>query len=444
VPADRLEQYVARGYRGDERVGVSGLEAWGEEVVAGQQGGRLVIVSPEGTEVTTIAERPAIPSRAVYTTFDRGFQEQATRILGDRKGAIVVLDVHSGAVRAMASGPGFDANVFVGPSGGTSRAQILADPRHPLINRATQATYPAASVFKIVTTAAALEEGGMHPTHTGFFCPGYWEGLGSAFRKECWKKDGHGSITLQDGLTASCDVTFYEVGVMLDGVGQDVLPRFARGFGFGEPVGIEGVIEAWETQFLVPNPDWKVNTRGESWWVGDTVNLAIGQGDLLVSPLQVARMLAAVANGGTLYRPYVVERIGPAGESLPEQVTQPEIVGTLPVSPDSLAAIRQALLGVTARTIGTAEHRFAGMRIPVAGKTGTAEVGGADTMPHSWFAAYAPADDPQIAVAVIVENAGEGSSVAAPLTRQVIEAYYGLPLSPLPPEAETGYATPTP
>ena len=441
VPAEQLYAYRARGYRGDEWVGVAGLEAWGEEILAGQHGGVLTAVTSTGEEVTTVAERPALPSRTVHTTFDRDFQEQVQQILGGRRGAIVVLDVHSGAVRALASGPGFDPNVFVGPAGAVGRAQILADTRHPLFNRATQGTYPSASVFKIITMAAAMEEAGMDPARTFFYCPGYWEGLGPASRKTCWKTEGHGDISLEDGLTASCDVVFYTVGQTLDGVGPDVLPRFGRGFGFGEPTGLEGVLEEGG---LVPDPTWKADNVGEIWWVGDTINLSIGQGYLLVTPLQVARMIAAVANGGTLYRPYIIERIGPAGDAGPEQATQPQAVGTLPISPEHLAVIQKALLGVTTRSIGTVPHRFAGLSIPVAGKTGTAEVGGPDTIPHSWFAAYAPADKPQIAIVALVENAGEGATVAAPLVRQVVEAYYGLPLSPLPPQAEEGYVPPTP
>ena len=441
VPAEQLEAYRAQGYRGDEWVGVSGLEAWGEEVLTGQHGGVLTVVTSAGERIATVAERSIVPGRAIYTTFDRDFQKQVQQILGGRKGAIVVLDVHTGAVLALASGPGFDPNVFVGPAGAVGRSQILADPRHPLFNRATQGTYPLASVFKIVTIAAAMEEAGMDPDNTFFYCPGYWEGLGPAARKGCWKEDGHGDISLKDGLTASCDVTFYSVGQTLDEVGPDVLPRFGRGFGFGEPTGLEGVFEEGG---LMPDPEWKANVRGEPWWVGDTINISIGQGYLLVTPLQVARMIAAVANDGTLYRPYIIERFGPAGDVEPEQVAQIQAVGTLPISPEHLADIQEALLGVTTKSIGTAPHRFAGLSIPVAGKTGTAEVGEPDTEPHSWFAAYAPADSPEIAIVVLVENAGEGSTVAAPLVRQVVEAYYGLPLSPLPPQAEEGYVPPTP
>lgn len=440
VPAEKLEQYRARGYRGDEAVGIAGLEAWGEEILAGRHGGILTIVTATGEKVTDVAESAATPSRAIYATVDREFQEQVQKILGDRKGAIVVLDVHSGAVRALTSGPGFDPNIFVGPGDAVRRSQVLADPRHLLINRATQGTYPTGSVFKIVTMAAGMEEAGMDPEHTVFHCPGYWDGLGVAARKYCWKEDGHGDITLKDGLSASCNVTFYNVGHTVGGLGHDILPRYGEAFGIGQSTGLEALVEE---SGLMPNPTWKKDAFGERWYPGDTVNLAIGQGYLRATPLQVARMMAAVANGGTLYEPYVVQRIE-ASEETPAKVTQPEVVGTLPISPDHLAVMQEALLGVTTKSIGTASHRFRGLTIPVAGKTGTAEVGGPDVEPHSWFVAYAPADGAEIALAVIVENAGEGSTVAAPMARQVIEAYYGLPLTPLPPEAEEGYVPPTP
>lgn len=440
VPAEQLGVYRARGYRGDEWVGVSGLEAWGEDVLSGQHGGALVVVTGAGEEIALVAERSVAPGRAIYTTFDRGFQGQVQQIIADRKGAIVVLDARTGALRALASGPSFDTNIFIGAAGEVGRSQVLADPRRPLINRATLGTYPCGSVFKIITMGAGLEELGMQPQQTSFYCPGYWDGLGEASRKRCWKEDGHGDIVLQDGLSASCNVVFYNVGKQLhDDVGPDVLPQYARSFGLGEKTGLEALPEE---AGLVPDPAWRAE-RGGGWWPGDTVNLSIGQGDLKVTPLQIARMVAAVANGGTLLQPYVVDRIE-AGVETPEQVTQPQAVGQLPISGVHLAAIQEGLLGVTTSAIGTASHRFAGLGIAVAGKTGTAEAGGVDADPHSWFAAYAPAGNPEIALAVMVENAGEGSTVAAPMARQVIEAYYGLPLSPLPPQADPDYEPPTP
>jgi penicillin-binding protein 2 len=440
VPAEQLLAYRSRGYRGDEMVGVAGLEAWGEEILAGQHGGKLSVITATGEEVAELGQREAAPGRPIYTTFSRDVQEKAQQILGGRKGAIVVLDVETGAVRALVSGPGFDSNVFVGPTSDVERSQVLADPRHPLINRATQGTYPTGSVFKVVTMSAGMEEAGLDPLGSSFNCPGYWDGLGVGARKLCWKTDGHGQINLQDGLSASCNVVFYNVGKTLHELDPNILPQFGSSFGLGEATGLVGL---YEESGVMPGPEWKESALGEQWYPGDTVNLAIGQGYLRVTPVQAARMIAAVASGGTLYRPYIVERIG-LGPQGPEQVTEPEVVGSLPLGADHLAALQAGLLGVTTKSIGTATYRFAGLSISVAGKTGTAEAGGVDSEPHSWFVAYAPAEDPEIALAVVVENAGEGSTVAAPLGRQVIEAYYGLPLSQLPPEAEEGYVPPTP
>jgi len=430
LPASQLDEYRALGYRGDEWVGIAGLELWGEQYLAGRHGGVLSVVTAEGEWVTTVAERAALPSQPIVTTFERDFQEQVEEILGGRQGAIVVLDVNGGAVRALASGPGYDQNLFIGPTAGADSAQVLSDPRTPLFNRATQGTYPLGSVFKIVTMAAGMEAAGMDPLETTFFCTGYWEGLGSAFGKSCWKTAGHGTIKLLDGLTQSCDVVFYTVGQALHGLDPEALPAYGLGFGFGQVTGLEGVVES---AGLMPGPAWKLQELNEPWWAGDTVNIAIGQGYMLVTPLQVARMMAAVANGGTLYRPYVVQRIGTATQGLG---TQPQVVGQLPVTPEHLEAIQEALLAVTASPMGTAYYRYIGLDIPVAGKTGTAEAPGPDPLPHSWFAAYAPAGDPEIAVVVMVEHVGEGSTFAAPLTRQVIEAYYGLDLTPLPPGVE--------
>ena len=434
ISAEEAETYRRMGYRGDEWVGVAGLEKWGEPYLAGRHGGTLYLMAPNGQTIAVLARQDAAPSRAIYTTLNREFQQRVESLLGDRRGAIVVLDVHTGAVLAMASGPTFNQNIFIGPGSAPERAAVLSHPDRPLFNRATQGTYPTGSVFKIVTMAAGLERAGLSAT-SPFFCPGFWEGLGAAYRKACWK--AHGNITLKDALTASCNTTFYTVGQMLDRIDSDLLPAFGRAFGLGLPTGLIGVPEV---SGLIPDPTWKQATYGIPWTPGDAVNLAIGQGDLLVTPLQIARMMAAVANGGTLYRPYVVARIA-AGVNEPEVVFGPQVVGTLPVSPENLAVIREALFGVTTAPIGTATHRFLGMSIPVAGKTGTAETPGINAQPHSWFVGYAPADNPQIAFAVVVENAGEGSTVAAPMARQVVEAYFGLPITPLPAEA---LPTPTP
>jgi len=267
--------------------------------------------------------------------------------------------------------------------------------------------------------AAALEEGGFTPGST-FNCPGTWYGLGKDWPKTCWLERGHGQVNLVQALTVSCDVTFYELGKRLYELDPTLLPRYARLFGLGAPVGL-GI--AGEVAGLVPDADWKMAELGEAWFSGDSVNLAIGQGYLLVTPLQVASMVAAVGNGGTLYRPQLVLKVAASSEE-PEQVFEPQELGRLPVRPETLSAIQEGLLGAVIGPRGTATHAFEGMEVAVAGKTGTAE--NPDDDPHAWFAGYAPADDPLIAVAVVIENGGEGSQVAAPLFRQMVEAFFAL------------------
>ena len=278
-----------------------------------------------------------------------------------------------------------------------------------------------------MSLAAALETG-LFNTGNAFNCLGYWDGLGVADRKSCWLKTGHGPISLYDGLVASCNVVFYDVGVALDRKDPTLLPSYGAAFGLGQRTGL---LEIPEIAGLMPTPQWKFDTYLETWTVGDTVNLAVGQSFLVVTPLQTAQMLAAIANGGALYRPYLVERIE-AGSGQPEQVTQPQVQGQLPISDQTLAVIQRGLLAVTTQPNGTATHRFAGLNVSVAGKTGTAEAPGPTGKPHSWFAGYFPAENPEIAIAIIVENIGEGSSYAAPMFRQLVEAYYGLPITPLP------------
>ncbi|MGC9397560.1 MAG: penicillin-binding protein 2 [Anaerolineae bacterium] len=429
IPAESADIYRQRGYRADARVGVAGLEAWGEALLAGKNGGRLYLVDPEGHYVHSVADVEPERGRSLTTTLDRTLQKHVEEILGTRRGAVVALDVNTGAVRAMASGPGFDNNIFVRPTDEVERRSVLTHPDRPLLNRAIQETYPCGSVFKIVTMATALES--EHATaQTRFFCPGYWDGLGSANRKTCWLESGHGDLNLKEGLIGSCNVVFYEVGKRLHEADPELLPTYGAAFGLGQRTGLP---ELYEAAGLMPDPQWKEETYFEGWATGDSVNLAIGQGFIQVTPLQVARMIAAIANGGTLYRPYLVSKIA-ANNFHPEETIAPVAVGQLPLSADHLATIQEAMLGVTTQPLGTASHRFQGLSIPVAGKTGTAQAPGEEALPHAWFAGYFPADAPEIALVVLVENAGEGSAIAAPLFRQIVEAYYGLPLTPLPEE----------
>jgi penicillin-binding protein 2 len=416
IPPDELDAWQSRGYRGDELVGRAGVEGWGEPYLAGRRGGRLVTLTEHNEEVALVAETTSRPGGSIHLTIDKGFQADVERILGQRPGAIVVLDPNTGFVLAIASYSSFDPNLFATGVDPKTWADLSTNPHRPLVGRGTQGAYPPGSVFKIVTMAAAMQELGF-AADTPFVCTGTWDRLGDEFVKTCWLETGHGRINLQDGLTRSCDVVFYDVGLALHNVDPQLLPDMARAFGLGTATGIAGVEE---TAGLVPDPAWKLAQKAESWFPGDSVNLSIGQSYLLSSPLQIANMLAAVGNGGTLYRPQLVRRIvEPIG---PEQVNQPEVLTRLSISPEHLAVIRRGLEGVVSGPHGTAREAFEGMAFTAAGKTGTAETG--QEKPHAWFSGYAPADAPQIAVAVLLEHAGEGSEQAAPLFRQVVEAYF--------------------
>jgi penicillin-binding protein 2 len=338
----------------------------------------------------------------------------------------------------MASYPTYDPTIFDANRSDQAAAlgTVLNDPRQPLVNRATQGAYPAGSVFKIVTFSAAVNSD-LYTPDTRYTSTGTWNRLGDEFIKTDWRSGGHGTVSLRQALVVSCNSCFYDVGYNLDGADNTLLPRIARAFGLGQPTGIQGVAE-WSG--LIPDPEWKLSTRGEGWVTGDAVNMAIGQGDVQVTPLQMANILAAIANGGTLNQPTLIDHIG-AGGGAPEEAWPLHVNGTLPLTAEQIEIIRASLWDVTHSPSGTATHRFGGLAVPVAGKTGTAEAPPGDS--HAWFAGYAPAAPfttadgrqvagPEIAIAAILENAGEGSDVAAPLFRRVVELYYGIEPTPFP------------
>ena len=415
IPDWEVEDWKAQGYRGDELVGRSGVEGWGETILAGRRGGRLVTLTPQNREASLVAEVPAKPGDSIYLTIDKGLQADAENILGERLGAIVVQEVNTGFVLAMASYPRFDPNLFATGINQIDWTALTSDANNPLLGRCTQGVYPPGSVFKVVTIMAAIEKLGMSPDAT-FTCLGTWNRLGDDFVKTCWLKQGHGTISLRDGLTQSCDVVFYDVGLALQTTDPEILPATALACGLGTLTGITGVQEA---AGLVPTREWKLTEKGESWFPGDSVNMAIGQSYLLTTPLQVTNLMSAIANGGSLYRPQLIQRI--AERSGSEQLSQPEVIGQLPASPETLQIIRTALEGVVSGPRGTARDTFAGAAFTAAGKTGTSETGQEE--PHAWFAGYSPAENPQISISVVLEYAGEGSKEAAPVFRRMVEAY---------------------
>ena len=437
IPPELAETYWERGYRADERVGITGAEAAAEQYLGGRRGGQLLLMSPSGEKLDIVQEALAQSGRDVHTTFESNFQLAVQQALADavlthpqgHSGAIVVLDVNTGAIRAMASYPTYDPSVFseIRPNARSEVSTLLEDPRNPLLNRATQSAYPPGSTFKIVTTAAALASG-QFASDSFYACNGVWQELGPDLIKYDWLASGHGNVTLKQGLTRSCNPWMYHIGFVLDGQDPFILPNIAHSFGFGESTGLEGVPE---TAGSIPDPEWKLEKYGSGWSPGDSVNMAIGQGFVSATPLQIARMTAAVANGGTVYKPQLIEKVE-ATSGAPELIVQPEVMETLPISAEQLLSIQQAMDNVTSGNGGTATEKMYGLTVTTAGKTGTAQTGGEETEPHSWFTGYAPAEEPEIAIAIIMENAGEGSAVAAPMFRRIVELYYGIDPVPYP------------
>jgi penicillin-binding protein 2 len=446
IPPDQLADYQAQGYFVDQRVGATGLEAWGEAALAGRNGGQLILLDANGQvlERLTEASQPE-PAQDVYTTVDFELQKAVQFALGDFTGAAVVLNRDTGEVLALASSPTFDPNLFE-PANVNAQFAGAAQLSTGLFNHAAQGAYPAGSVFKVVTMAAGLRFGLFTPDTT-YTCTGVWDELGPSFVLNDWKEGGHGALTLTQGLSASCNPWFWHVGLALFNDQPGLLAETALAFGLGQATGIQ--ID--ETPGQIPGPDWKQKNLGQAWTVFDNLNLAIGQGDVLVTPLQIARMMAAVGNGGTLYQPQLVLRIQPP-QGAPTFEFEPVAVGRLPLTPEQLAAIQEGLYNVTQEPIGTARDRFRGLPgwLKIAGKTGTAEDPGAFGLdePDAWFAGYTFAgrpDRPDIAIAVIVANQGQGSDFAAPIFRRIVESYFGLRLTKYRWESEIGVAaTPTP
>jgi len=423
IQPDEVEEYKRRGYQPDERVGRSGLEKWGESYLAGQRGGALYVFNAQGQPATRLAKTDAQPAQAVYTTLDRDFQLAAQQAISNFRGAIVVLERDTGRVLTIVSSPGFDPNAFEPINFNSSQMlfEISSDPAQPLLNRASQGQYPLGSVFKIITMAAGLESGHYTPQST-YQCGYFFDELPGArlndWTYEYFQRDGRtipsGLLTLPEGLMRSCNPYFWHIGLDLFNLGETkAVSDMARGFGLGHPTGVVGLEEE---AGQIPDPASQV----------DAVNMAIGQGDILVTPLQVASFIAAIGNGGKLNKPQLVEGIAPP-DGEPTQLFKPEVIGKLPISADNLKVIQDALVGVirNEKPRGTAWHVFTGLEIPVAGKTGTAQSG--SDLPHAWFTGYTFAeqpDKPDIAVAVLVENIGEGSDYAAPIFRRIVELYF--------------------
>jgi penicillin-binding protein 2 len=382
-----------------------------------------VVVNALGQVMRAIEQVDAVPGKNLFLTIDHRLQRLAETLLNDAAGAVVALDPRNGHVLVLVSSPPFDPNAFVSGISHKNWEALVSNPQHPMENKAIQGEYPPASTYKIITAIAGLEEG-VIDENTTFFCPGYYYFGNRAYR--CWKKGGHGHMNVEKALTESCDVFFYQVGLRL---GVDRIAKWAQRFGLGSPTGIDIDQEA---SGLIPTAAWKKQKTGVPWQGGENLSIAIGQGFDLVTPLQQAVMIAAVANGGIRYKPILIEAIQSADGKETADFKE-KVMGQIQIRSRTLEIIRKALWNVVNTERGTAwRSRVEGLDI--CGKTGTAQVIERkekmtekepkkrleNQKDHAWFIAYAPAQDPRIAVAVIVEHGEHGSSAAAPIAKELI------------------------
>ncbi|MBU1157659.1 MAG: penicillin-binding protein 2 [Proteobacteria bacterium] len=431
INKQELERSNRAVYRMGDWVGRYGLEKSREQVLHGRRGARQVEVDAMGREIKLIKEVPASRGADITLSINLDLQKAAAKALEGRAGAVAALDPRTGQVLCLYSSPTFDPNDFITGMSTKQWKALAEDPKHPLKDRSISGMYPPGSTYKIITAAAGLAEKAINLT-TRFFCAGQMPFGNRYYRCWAYKKGGHGYTDIHKAIRESCDVFFYKTGLKL---GVDRLAKWARAFGLGRPTGIS---LPHESPGLVPDSQWKKKRFKEPWQDGETLSLAIGQSFTLVTPLQMARMTAVVANGGMLVTPTLVKTVTPPGG---EPVPAPEPVKTrVPIAPEHLDTIAKGLAAVVNEPHGTARRaRLPG--IIVGGKTGTAQVvglkfeksfGDEENVPwkyrsHALFVAYAPVENPTIAVGVVVEHGGHGGSDAAPVATAVMRAYFGIP-----------------
>jgi penicillin-binding protein 2 len=406
INEQELRRLRSAGYEMGDLIGKEGLEETYDAYLRGRSGEIQAEVDAQGHMVRTLGTVPAVPGDEVILGLDLAMQQTAEAGLGDRPGVVVAMDPRDGTIRAIVSHPAFDPNVFSGGIKAGIWNALLKDPQRPLLDRVIQGAYPPGSVFKVVTASTALELGLVTPEST-FYSPGYYNLGGWTFHE--WKALGR--VNFIDAIAQSCDACFYDLARR---AGPNAVAKYARTYGLGERTGID---LPNESDGVVPDPAWKKRTWKQDWYGGDTLNMGIGQGYVLTTPIQIARMMAAVANGGTLVTPHVVTEVRTPNGRLVARIAPPP-GGHIDVSPKALDIVRTGLAAVVSRGTGAA------LQLPgltAAGKTGTAEA--SHGKPYAWFAAYAPVDAPRLVVVAMVENAGFGAENALPVVKQVFQTW---------------------
>ncbi|MFW6146959.1 MAG: penicillin-binding protein 2 [Thermodesulfobacteriota bacterium] len=408
-------------------VGKYGIEKEWQKQLNGVRGGQQVEVDAYGRRLRVLYQRDAEPGMDVYLTIDKKLQMLAEEALQGMAGAIVAMNPMNGEILAMASSPTFDPNRFAKGMDRKGWENLISNLRFPLQNRVTAGQYPPGSIFKIVVALAGLEEDTIDP-HEHIMCTGSHYFRGRVYRD--WKKSGHGSVDLHKALVESCDVYFYRMGQR---IGIDTIARYARKLGFGSGTGFR---IGPEKSGLVPDREWKLRHWHAPWQEGETLSVSVGQSFTLVTPIQMVRFISALFNGGILYRPQATSRVGKDEQNAVFQF-RPDVVGRWGLSEENMEVIKDALFGVVNEPRGTGKAARTDM-VTVAGKTGTAQV---IALPeegeeieeqevpykfrdHSWFVAVAPAENPILALSIVIEHAGSGGATAAPLAKKILEEYF--------------------
>ena len=446
IPREWVEDYVKRGYDPNDKVGLTGVELALEDQLHGTKGQKHIEVDAAGREVRTLGyPLEPKPGNNLILTIDLDLQRAVEAALrkgmegvGSESGVAIAMNPQSGEILALVSLPSYDNNLFASGISPEDYARLSSDPHRPLVNHAISGQYPPGSAIKPMLAAAALEEG-VIDRRTKIVCQGtlllpnkYFPDnpeLAQPFR--CWIEKygrGHGPLDVVEAIAHSCDIFFYQVGggfEDFEGLGLERLAEYARLFGLGEETGID---LAGESVGLVPSKQWKRLNYHESWTTGDTYNVSIGQGFILVTPLQMLNLTAAIANGGTLYRPQIVYQVVDA-EGRVMWPFSPQVIRRIPVSEENLAIVREGMQAAV--DWGTARRaKLEG--VTVAGKTGTAEYPGprdeeGNLPTHAWFIAFAPVEDPQIALVVFIEGGGSGAEIAVPVAAEILRYYFDLP-----------------
>ena len=412
-------------YAGTHDIGKLGIEKYYENILHGQVGSEEVEVNNRGKVIRKLREQPATAGQNITLSLDLELQQYIERILGKRRGAVVVMDPRDGSILAMVSSPSYDPNLFVNGIPSKTYSALLNDPDRPLINRTTQGTYPPASTVKPLITVAALESGAI-TTKTTLFDPGWWKLPGSEKRYRDWKKWGHGQLNITKAIEESADTFFYQVAYDM---GIDRLSEWMKKFGFGQYTGVD-ISE--ERSGVMPSREWKMARYRKPWYQGDTIPVGIGQGYWTATPLQLAKAMTILINDGEVKPPHLLKSIQGNGITMNYPEENLPSIGVKDSGYWEIA--KDGMYGVNNRPNGTARRSFAGTPYKSAGKSGTAQVFSLAPNQtydakklanylhdHAWFTGFAPYDNPQVVVSILLENAGGGSTNGAPLARKIFD-----------------------